>query len=176
MKLGRNVVTFIMSVYLDHVKRCNLLCRCLAECQRMQIQLQPLRQHPTIPTGTRRLEQTSRLYSSQQQQQQQQSRELAYEAFSVLARREKSWRRLGHLVDLVIMDHGTNRNNTICSIADVGTDHGLLAMGLALSGCFDKVVGVDVSQQAFCKMVPCRSSRTCVIILLLLLMMMMMMM
>jgi tRNA A22 N-methylase len=150
MKLGRNVVTFIMSVYLDHVKRCNLLCRCLAECQRMQIQLQPLRQHPTIPTGTRRLEQTSRLYSSQPQQQQQQSRELAYEAFSVLARREKSWRRLGHLVDLAIMDHGTNNRNTttIRSIADVGTDHGLLAMGLALSGRFDKVVGVDVSQQA----------------------------
>jgi tRNA A22 N-methylase len=36
----------------------------------------------------------------------------------------------------------------IRTVADVGTDHGLLAMGLALSNRFDKVVGVDVSQQA----------------------------
>ncbi|KAG7346712.1 hypothetical protein IV203_005781 [Nitzschia inconspicua] len=34
------------------------------------------------------------------------------------------------------------------TIVDVGTDHGLLAIGLALTGKFQKVIGVDVSQQA----------------------------
>eukprot|EP00536_Pseudo-nitzschia_multiseries_P008334 jgi/Psemu1/197805/e_gw1.210.98.1 len=39
-------------------------------------------------------------------------------------------------------------NNTIQTVADIGTDHGLLAMGLALSGNYTRVIGVDVSDQA----------------------------
>lgn len=34
------------------------------------------------------------------------------------------------------------------SIADVGCDHGLLSLGLAVSGRFDLVVGIDVSEKA----------------------------
>jgi tRNA A22 N-methylase len=34
------------------------------------------------------------------------------------------------------------------SIVDVGCDHGLLTMGLAASGCFQRVIGVDVSVAA----------------------------
>jgi tRNA A22 N-methylase len=34
------------------------------------------------------------------------------------------------------------------TIADIGTDHGLLAVGLALTGRFEKVIGVDVSDLA----------------------------
>jgi tRNA A22 N-methylase len=71
---------------------------------------------------------------------------LALEAFSVLARQGRSWRRLGHLVDMAVTDY--YGRDDIRTIADVGTDHGLLAMGLALSERFDKVVGVDVSQRA----------------------------
>lgn len=62
----------------------------------------------------------------------------------MLARQGRSWRRLGHLVDMAI----DNPISSIRTIADVGTDHGLLAMGLALSGRFDKVLGIDVSEQA----------------------------
>jgi tRNA A22 N-methylase len=72
------------------------------------------------------------------------ARRLAYEAFSLLARQGRSWRRLGHLVDMAI----DNPMSSIRTIADVGTDHGLLAMGLALSGRFDKVLGIDVSALA----------------------------
>lgn len=71
-------------------------------------------------------------------------RALALEAFTSLAKSGRSWRRLGHLVDLAMEDYGQN----VRTIADVGTDHGLLAMALALSGRFDKVVGADVSKQA----------------------------
>lgn len=68
----------------------------------------------------------------------------AKDAFSKLAKRGKSWKRLGHLVDLACLcDEGKVR-----SIADVGCDHGLLSLGLAVSGRFDLVVGIDVSEKA----------------------------
>lgn len=71
-------------------------------------------------------------------------RERAREAFSKLAKRGRSWRRLRHLVDLACLcDEAKVR-----SIADVGCDHGLLSIGLAVSGRFERVVGVDVSEQA----------------------------
>jgi tRNA A22 N-methylase len=66
----------------------------------------------------------------------------AHDAFSLIAKRKKSWKRLGHLVNLAAST-GLSR-----TIADVGTDHGLLAIGLALSGRFVGVLGVDISQKA----------------------------
>eukprot|EP00980_Cylindrotheca_fusiformis_P013718 scaffold3526_cov115-Cylindrotheca_fusiformis.AAC.8 len=81
-----------------------------------------------------------RLYSSVDEPEQ---RERAYQAFTVLARKNKTWKRLRHLVDMA-----ASRDASVETIADVGTDHGLLAMGLALSGRYQKVLGVDVSEQA----------------------------
>eukprot|EP00978_Attheya_sp_CCMP212_P027607 scaffold92903_cov58-Attheya_sp.AAC.1 len=67
-------------------------------------------------------------------------------AFSFLASRGKSWKRLGPLVQLACSySHPTTIQK---SIADVGCDHGLLALGLGVSGHFKQVVGVDASEQA----------------------------
>jgi tRNA A22 N-methylase len=82
----------------------------------------------------------SRQYSSDEETEQ---RERAYEAFSVLARKTRTWQRLGHLVDMA-----ASSDSQVKTITDVGTDHGLLAMGLALSGRYEKVLGVDLSEQA----------------------------
>lgn len=72
------------------------------------------------------------------------------EAFSILARQGNAWKRLSHLVEMAIgiNNSGHPRDHRGRTIADVGTDHGLLAMGLALSGQFQSVIGVDVSKQA----------------------------
>ena len=69
----------------------------------------------------------------------------AQRALERLARRGKSWKRLRHLVELALEDSSAP---TTASIADVGTDHGLLAMALAVSGKFERVYGVDVSLAA----------------------------
>ena len=68
---------------------------------------------------------------------------LAQEIFSRMARRTKTWKRLGHLIDL-----GCNISPPISSIADIGCDHGFLSVGLAVSGKFQLVVGTDVSPLA----------------------------
>ena len=74
---------------------------------------------------------------------------LAEQAFAVLARKSKSWRRLRHLVDLAVSSNTSDDDSqAIRSVIDVGTDHGLLAVGLAVSGCFDRVLGIDVSERA----------------------------
>jgi tRNA A22 N-methylase len=70
-------------------------------------------------------------------------RERASYAFAILANKDKSWQRFRHMVDLAM-----NSPATVRSITDVGTDHGLLAVSLALSGRFDRVLGVDVSPDA----------------------------
>ena len=67
-------------------------------------------------------------------------------AFSVLARKSKSWKRLGPIIDLAVSN--SSSNPTLNSVCDVGTDHGLLATGLAMTSRFNRVVGVDVSEQA----------------------------
>lgn len=86
------------------------------------------------------------------------ARSRAEAGFALLARQGRSWRRLSHLVDLAILDDATSSGTrtarchdaaaTKSTIADVGTDHGLLAMGLALTGRFSSVIGVDVSDLA----------------------------
>lgn len=74
--------------------------------------------------------------------------------FSYWAKTGKSWKRLGPIIELAIAPTGrladkpTQQWSKLKSIADVGTDHGLLAFGLAMTGQFDQVVGVDVSEQA----------------------------
>lgn len=73
-------------------------------------------------------------------------RQRASNAFSVLAKKDKSWLRFQHMVDLAV-EHQHN-NPTIRSVVDVGTDHGLLAGGLATTGRFEKVLGVDASPKA----------------------------
>jgi tRNA A22 N-methylase len=71
-------------------------------------------------------------------------RERARDAFSKLANRGKSWKRLRHLVELACLCD----EERALLIADIGCDHGLLSLGLAASGRFDRVVGVDISEQA----------------------------
>jgi tRNA A22 N-methylase len=65
-------------------------------------------------------------------------------AFSKLAKRGKSRKRFGHLVELACLCD----KNKVRSIADIGCDHGLLSLELAVSGRFDRVVGIDVSEKA----------------------------
>lgn len=74
-------------------------------------------------------------------------RDRAAFAFSRLANSEKSWKRFRHMVDFAV-NYQSVGGDSIKSITDVGTDHGLLAVGLAMTGCFDKVLGVDVSPSA----------------------------
>lgn len=66
----------------------------------------------------------------------------AKEALDHLARRGKSWKRLRHLVYLAVSNPPTR------TVADVGTDHGLLAMAFAVTGKYERVFGVDVSTRA----------------------------
>jgi len=82
-------------------------------------------------------------------------RDSFYESVSAyLFRQDKTWKRLSHLLDLATdgeddvdgEDHSSHKTKK--SVADVGTDHGLLAMGLALTESYEKVVGVDISDQA----------------------------
>ena len=78
-----------------------------------------------------------------------------YESVSAyLFRQGKTWKRLSHVLEMAA-GHEQEGDKTIIapaakkqSIADIGTDHGLLAMALALTGKYNTVVGVDVSDQA----------------------------
>lgn len=73
--------------------------------------------------------------------------ERAAHAFSEIAKSDKSWQRFRHMVWLAL-HHQSVDGRTVRSITDVGTDHGLLAVGLAVTGRFDKVLGVDLSPNA----------------------------
>jgi Methyltransferase domain len=76
-----------------------------------------------------------------------------------LAKQNRAWKRLRPIIDLAIVSttienkgttclYGNNGLVKRCSIADIGTDHGLLALGLASTELFDTVVGIDVSLDA----------------------------
>lgn len=77
-------------------------------------------------------------------------------AFGALARRSKSWSRLRHLVELGLaspaLDTGVRvgggGDGRKWSIVDIGCDHGLLALALAVTGQFSSVLGVDISECA----------------------------
>ncbi len=94
------------------------------------------------PGSTRRFDECDERYSF-------------YESVSAyLFRQGKTWKRLSHLLEMAAGDEDEIDGTMLTSartketIADIGTDHGLLAMGLALTGNYEKVVGVDVSDQA----------------------------
>jgi hypothetical protein len=68
-----------------------------------------------------------------------------------LARKSRTWKRLRHFLDLVhhipqSQSHQCEQQG-LCGV-DIGCDHGLLSFGLAASGRFSSVAGVDVSQNA----------------------------
>jgi tRNA A22 N-methylase len=74
---------------------------------------------------------------------------------TMFCRDSRNYKRLYQLENMAADTDGTTSTNIISSagrkkynVADIGTDHGLLAMGLALTGKYDKVIGVDVSFQA----------------------------
>jgi tRNA A22 N-methylase len=73
---------------------------------------------------------------------------LAKNSFNVLARKSKSWRRLGPIIDLALDFTNNNFTESTRSLCDVGTDHGLLAVSLATTNRFHHVLGVDVSSTA----------------------------
>jgi tRNA A22 N-methylase len=70
-------------------------------------------------------------------------------AFSILAKRNRTWKRLRHLVDLAkaLRTSSKTNENQINAIVDVGTDHGILPIALAATGRFQKVIGIDISEQ-----------------------------
>jgi tRNA A22 N-methylase len=71
-----------------------------------------------------------------------------------LFRHGRTWRRLSHLLEMATYDSDQGGQTIMSStknietVADIGTDHGLLAIGLALTGDYNNVVGVDISDQA----------------------------
>jgi tRNA A22 N-methylase len=70
-----------------------------------------------------------------------------YEPFQRLcavAGRRRTWQRLSPMVTLATLRQPTKWK----SVTDIGTDHGLLAFGLAATNRFEKVLGVDVSPHA----------------------------
>ena len=81
----------------------------------------------------------------------------AQKAFEALASRNRTWKRLSAFVKLATNNDTIsptaektteNPQISIQTIADIGCDHGLLTIALALSQQFQKVYGVDVSQRA----------------------------
>ena len=71
--------------------------------------------------------------------------DVAQKAVAALTRKSRTWQRLGPVVDLAC---SSSDGETIQTIADVGTDHGLLAIALAVTGRYDWVVGTDASEAA----------------------------
>ena len=75
-------------------------------------------------------------------------------AFDTLAQRNRTWKRLSPIVNMACNyddnDDNDDQTNklTIKRIADIGCDHGLLAIALALSNKFSKNIGIDVSETA----------------------------
>ena len=67
-----------------------------------------------------------------------------------LSKNKQAWPRFCSLVEMALQQQQQHHSNQsrITSLADIGTDHGLLAFGLASSGVFDQVTGVDVSERA----------------------------
>ena len=70
---------------------------------------------------------------------------IAKDCMKLLSRKGKTWERLGDIVQLSISSSNASKSK---SVADIGTDHGLLAIALAATGRYEKVIGADVSQQA----------------------------
>ena len=81
--------------------------------------------------------------------------EIAQQAVSLLAQKNKTWKRLSDIIELTSSPLScsspplTKNLPTIQkTIVDIGCDHGLLAIALAVSGRYEKVIGIDVSKNA----------------------------
>mmetsp|Transcript_2472 Transcript_2472/g.3528 ORF Transcript_2472/g.3528 Transcript_2472/m.3528 type:complete len:343 (+) Transcript_2472:394-1422(+) len=93
----------------------------------------------------------------------------AKQTILLLAQKNKTWKRLSSIVDLAssasplasppltstLTSPSTSVTTTTTTvtkkhstIADIGCDHGLLSIALAVSGRYDKVIGIDVSSRA----------------------------
>lgn len=74
---------------------------------------------------------------------------IAKEAMTVLTRKGKTWKRLGPLVELACRGCSFDNDTTATrTIADIGTDHGMLSIALAATSRYKRVIGVDVSETA----------------------------
>lgn len=99
------------------------------------------------PSHGAQLPKQSRLFASKSFQDAQARAQAVLARVQSSAQRDGTWKRLGLLVKLALSTT-SERFTDKTSIADVGTDHGLLALALAGTGCFDGVVGTDVSELA----------------------------
>jgi len=73
---------------------------------------------------------------------------ISEQTISLLAQNKQTWRRLSDIIDLSSSMSSTSSSINQKSIVDIGCDHGMLAIALAISGRYDKVIGVDVSPLA----------------------------
>lgn len=85
------------------------------------------------------------------------SLEISQQAISLLANKQKhTWNRLRPIIELAesskddghVSNPRSSDDGRLKTIADIGCDHGLLAIALALSGHYQKVIGVDASHRA----------------------------
>ena len=71
---------------------------------------------------------------------------LAQEIISILAQKNRTWKRLRHIVHLASEYISDDHRTPV--IADIGCDHGLLSIALACTGKFSNVIGTDISHRA----------------------------
>ena len=74
--------------------------------------------------------------------------ELAQQAVSLLAQKSNTWKRLSDIIELSSSSRALSSRSSQKTIVDIGCDHGLLAIALAVSGRYEKVIGIDVSKNA----------------------------
>jgi len=78
--------------------------------------------------------------------------QISEQIISILAHKANTWKRLSDVVHLSSLSTETTttstRTTSTSSIADIGTDHGFLSIALAISGRYNQVIGIDVSQNA----------------------------
>lgn len=96
----------------------------------------------------------NRLFSSSGQH----SLEYVGKVVAKLSKGQQAWQRFRPMVEMALgfstAGKDTEKNEeddctvSLRSLADIGTDHGLLSFGLATSGKFSSVIGVDVSKRA----------------------------
>lgn len=92
--------------------------------------------------------QMSKLYETSSDHECNRGFEAAQQAVTLLAQRNKTWKRLAPIVELATLKSKEEDNESSRTIADIGCDHGLLSIALASSTSFRKVIGTDVSKNA----------------------------
>lgn len=92
--------------------------------------------------------QMSKLYETTPDNECNRGFEAAQQAVTLLAQRNKTWKRLAPIVELATLKSKQEDDESRRTIADIGCDHGLLSIALASSTSFRKVIGTDVSKNA----------------------------